>query len=117
MSSMALGESLDGPVAAWETMGQIYFATIAVEKPGSPTSPPGRPGNRKHPAIAVAPDGSILLAWTESTGWAKGGSLVWRLFSPSGHPTDIEGRVEGGIPVWGLPSVVARPDGGFTIFH
>jgi hypothetical protein len=117
MSSSAVGDSLEGPVAAWETLGQVYFAKISGDKPAEPTSPPGRSGTRKHPAIAIAPDGSILLAWTEATGWARGGSLVWRLFDPNGRPTDIQGRVDRGIPVWSLPTVVARPDGGFTVIH
>jgi hypothetical protein len=114
MSSAALGDSSEGPVAAWETVGQIYFTRIDAEKP---SSPPGRPGNRKHPALAVAPDGSMLLAWTEGTGWQRGGTLVWRLFDPSGRPTDVQGRLENGIAVWSLPTVVARPDGGFTVIH
>lgn len=27
------------------------------------------------------------------------------------------GRQPGAVPVWGLPAVVAEPDGRFTIFH
>ncbi len=115
MSSAALAESVDGPIAAWETAGQVYFARVSDTS--KPVSPPGRPGNRKHPSLAVAPDGSVLLAWTEGTGWQKGGDLAWRLFTPEGRPAEIAGRVKGGIPVWSLPSVVARPDGGFTLFH
>ena len=112
-ASMAAGEG--GPVAAWETAGQVYFARVADTTKVS--SPPGRPGSRKHPAVAVAPDGSILLAWAEGTGWQKGGDLAWRLFDPSGRPTEVSGRVKGGIPVWGLPSAVALPDGRFVVFH
>ncbi len=115
MSSAALAESVDGPVAAWETAGQVYFARLSDTS--KPVAPPGRPGNRKHPSLAVAPDGSVLLAWTEGTDWQKGGDLAWRLFTPEGRPTEVAGRVKGGIPVWSLPSVVARPDGGFTLFH
>ncbi len=115
MSSASMADGEGGAVAAWETAGQVYFSRVADFS--NPVAPPDRPGNRKHPAIAVAPDGTILLAWAEATGWQRGGDLVWRLFTPSGNPTEVSGRVKGGIPVWGLPSVVARRDGGFIVFH
>jgi len=115
MSSASMALSPNGPLAAWETAGQVDFAHVASSE--KPIAAPGRSGDRKHPAIAAAPDGSILLAWTEGTGWQKGGSLVWQLFDASGRPTEIKGRVDRGIPIWSLPTVVARPDGGFTIFR
>ena len=113
MSSASLADSSTGPVAAWETAGQVYFSHVAATQ--DPIAAPGRSGDRKHPAVAVAPDGSTLLAWTEGTGWQKGGSLAWQLFDASGRPTEIKGRVDRGIPVWSLPTVITRPDGGFTI--
>ena len=115
MSSAAMAVGEGGPVAAWETAGQVYFARVA--DPSKTFAPPGRPGNRKHPSIAVAPDGSTLLAWAEGTAWQKGGDLAWQLFSPAGKPTEVSGRVKGGIPVWGLPSAVALTDGRFLVFH
>jgi len=120
MSSAAMADGPDGPVAAWETAGQVYYARVSASASGpapAPISPPGEPGGRKHPSVAVAPDGSTLLVWTEGTGWQKGGALAWRLFDASGRPTETSGRVEAGIPTWSLPTVVARPDGGFTIIH
>jgi len=39
------------------------------------------------------------------------------VFDATGRPTDEKGRVRNGIPVWGLPTAVARPDGGFAIIH
>ena len=115
---MALGEGPGGVVGAWETDGQIYFTTI---KPGTtefaaPQSAPGSGKDRKHPALAVNSRGEMLLAWTEGTGWEKGGALAWQLFDKAGKPTEEKGRVDRGIPVWGLPTVVAT-DGGFTIIH
>ncbi len=53
MSSAALAESVDGPVAAWETAGQVYFARVSDTT--KPISPPGRPGNRKHPVARRRP--------------------------------------------------------------
>jgi hypothetical protein len=59
--------------------------------------------------------GETILVWTEGTGWQKGGSLAWQVFDRSGRPIGSSGRIEGGVPVWGLATVVARPDGGFMI--
>jgi hypothetical protein len=118
MSTMALVQGPNGVVAAWETNGQVYFAGI---KPGTnafqePRAAPGDGQARKHPALAINARGDMLLAWTEGTGWEKGGALDWQVFDKNSKPTGDKGRVEGGIPVWGLPTAVAT-DGGFTIIH
>jgi hypothetical protein len=56
------------------------------------------------------------LAWAEGTDWEKGGALAWQVFDQDGNPTDEKGRLEDGIPLWGLPTAVAT-DAGFTIIH
>jgi hypothetical protein len=119
MSSEALADTPSGVLAAWETKGQVAFARIDPKtmRPASAISPAGPGGSRKHPAVAADASGNIVLAWTEGTGWQMGGSLVWQVFDRSGKPTEQRGRVDGGIPVWGLPAVVALADGGFTIVH
>jgi hypothetical protein len=115
---MALVEGQSGVVAAWETDGQIFYAGI---KPGTasftaPQHAPGDGKDRKHPALAINARGEMILVWTEGTGWEKGGALAWQVFDKSGKPTEDKSRVDGAIPVWGLPTVVAT-DGGFTIIH
>jgi hypothetical protein len=55
-------------------------------------------------SLAEGPKG-VVAAW-ETNG---------QVFTVDGQPIDEPGRLEGGVPVWGLPTVVARPDGGFTI--
>ncbi len=119
MSSASLAETGAGVLAAWETQGQVYFCRIdpRTHEASSPISPPGGRGDRKHPAVAGNADGQTILVWTEGTGWQKGGSLAWQVFDRLGRPIGLEGRIEGGAPVWGLASVVARPDSGFTIIH
>jgi hypothetical protein len=119
MSSETLAEGPRGVVAAWETQGQVYFARIEPQtgRPSAPIHPRGVGGNRKHPAVATNARGEVALAWAEDTTFNRGGSLAWRVFDPSGKPTDESGRVEGGIPLSSLPTTVARPDGGFTIIH
>jgi hypothetical protein len=117
MSSESLVESGTDVLAAWETKGQVSFARIDSRtlEPSRPVSPPG--GNRKHPAVAANAEGETILVWAEDTGWQRGGTLAWRVFDRTGRATREGGRVERGIPVWGLATVVARPDGGFTIIH
>jgi hypothetical protein len=118
MSSMALVEGPSGVVGAWDTDGQVYFATV---KPGTteftkPQSAPGAGRERKHPALAFNARGEMILAWTEGTAWERGGSLAWQVYDKAGKPTAEKGRVERGIPVWGLPAAVPT-GGGFTILH
>ena len=119
MSSEALVEGPNGVLAAWETAGQVGFAGIdrATHKVGAPVSAPNVAQNRKHPALAVNAQGQTLLAWTEGTGWERGGALAWQLYDKNGKPTSEKGRVEGGIPVWGLATAVPRVDGGFILIH
>jgi hypothetical protein len=119
MSSESLAEGPRGVVAAWETQGQVYFSRIdpATGQPSAPIHPRGVGGNRKHPAVATNRNGQTLLAWAEDTTFNRGGSLVWRVFDSAGKSTAATGRIEGGIPLSSLPTVVARPDGGFTIIH
>jgi hypothetical protein len=118
MSSESMAESSSGVMAAWETNNRVFFARIDPEtsKPSAPVAPPGS-GARKHPAVAGNAQGETILVWTEGTGWQKGGSLAWQVFDRAGKPTEAKGRIEGGVPVWGLPTVVAKPDGSFVIVH
>jgi|SRR6516225_9837394 hypothetical protein len=118
MSTMALVEGPDSVVAAWETDGLIYFASrkASTTRFTEPRPAPGPSKKRKHPALAVNSRGEMLLAWTEGTGWQQGGALAWQVFDNAGQPTAQNGRVDDGIPVWGLPAVVAGPEG-FTIIH
>ena len=117
MSSASLTASGLRVLAAWETAGQVYFTGIdsATGKFAPPLAAPGA-GKRKHPVVVGNRQGDILLAWTEGTAWQKGGSLAWQVFDQHGQATGEQG-VREGVPVWGLVSALARPDGGFTIVY
>jgi hypothetical protein len=119
MSSASLAESPSGVLAAWETQGQVYFRRVDPQshEASPPIAPPGGRGGRKHPAVAGNARGETILVWAEGTGWQKGGSLAWQVFDRLGSPIGPEGRIEGAVPVWSLATVVARPEGGFTIIH
>lgn len=118
MSSMDIAESSRARFAAWETGGQVYWAPLAAggSRAGAPVAAPGEGKGRKHPRLAVNPQGEVLLVWTQGTGWAKGGSLAWRIFRPSGEPTPEAGQLPG-IPAWSFAAAMVRPDGGFAIMY
>jgi hypothetical protein len=119
MSSETFAEGPAGVVASWETAGQVFFSKITPKTIEStpPISPPGAAKGRKHPALAVNPRGETILVWTEGTGWQRGGTLAWQVFDADGKPTAEKGLRPNAIPVWGLATVVARPDGGFMVIH
>lgn len=117
MSSVVMSDA-QRRLAAWENSGQIWFAALDPKLAAKPTATaaPGAPGKRKHPALAVNARGETLLVWTEGTGWKRGGSLAWQVFDRDGKPTADKGTAEG-VPVWGLPTAVAWPNGEFTIIY
>jgi hypothetical protein len=119
MSSAYLSEGGGSVVAAWEKAGQVYFEAVGREagKAAASFAAPGESGNRKHPAVAANANGAVLLVWTEGTGWSKGGSLAWQLFDGGGKATSAEEGHASGVPVWGLPSAFADPQGNFTIVY
>jgi hypothetical protein len=117
MSTYALAETADGVAAAWETAQQIYSATLnpATGSVSAPAAIPGE-GSRKHPSIAVNAAGDRLIAWTEGTAWKRGGTVAWRLMDRNGVALSADPNA-GAVPIWGLVSAVALPDGSFVIFR
>ena len=117
MSTCAMAEGISGVIVATETEGQVCFSR--VERDTLKLSQPAfaqAADKCRHPVVAANSEGGILLAWTEGTGWEKGGGLAWQVFGNGGKPTSEHGRTDG-VPVWGSPAVVARSDGGFMIFY
>ena len=125
MSSMTLAPGRgDTVLASWETQGQVFHVPVTSAGTADklefsePQQPEKRDGaGRKHPVIATSEvkGRRTLLAWTEGTGWQKGGALAWEL-------TDLDtGRKTTGsapgVPVWGRVAAVAEADGSFTLFY
>ena len=118
MSTAYLSEAGRGVLAAWEKAGQVYFDPVDATslQPHPAFSAPGDGDSRKHPAIAANSSGQVLLTWTESTGWKKGGSVAWQLFDATGKPLGKVGRATD-LPAWDLPSAFADRQGNFSIFY
>lgn len=118
MSSYSLAQNGTSILASWETNEQVYRAAIApgTTKFSPPVAAPGNGPNRKHPTIVANAPGEVLWAWTEGTGWNKGGQLSWQVYDAKGQPTTAQGRIDG-VPTWSLLSAVARPDRGFLLIY
>src|SRR6266576_586835 len=104
MSSESLVEGPAGVLGAWENNGQVFFA--ALDGAATPRPAPGAAAGRKHPSLAQNSAGETLFAWTEGTGWQRGGALAWQIYDRAGNPTGETGRLDAGVPVWGLASAV-----------
>lgn len=117
MSTFALAQDGKDLVAAWETEQQIYYSRLV---PGARTfSTPlmmDGPAGRKHPSVATNAAGITLIAWTEGTGWARGGTLAWAAVGKDGQRLAAQSNAAP-VPVWGLVAAAARGDGSFLILH
>lgn len=115
MSSASLVDSSQGVFAARETKGRIQAAIVPPKADELFAVTSASAGERdKHPALAVNARGEVLCAWSEGTGWQKGGSVSWRTLDAKGRPTG-EQATRAGLPVWSFPAVFARDDGQFVI--
>jgi hypothetical protein len=114
MSTATFARAPNGLLAAWETAQQVWLKRLDA---GEPIHPPGEPGNRKHPSVAINPDGVVLLAWSEGTGWKRGGSVAWQAFDPENlKPLEAASGVQKGLAVWSLPSVVYAGEGFVVVY-
>ena len=118
MSMEALSESAAGALAAWETMGNVFYGVInpANGRMFTTVAAPGEARGRKYPSVAGNLRGETLLAWTEGMKWGTGGSVAWQVFDKNGEPEGETGHAEG-VPSWSLVAAFANPDGGFTVVY
>lgn len=117
MTTFAMAATPDGVLAAWETEHQIYSAVLSPDgRLVSAVTPMAGTAIRKHPSVAINPAGDRLVAWTEGTAWARGGTLAWELRNRRGERVAANANA-GAVPVWGLVSAVARADGTFVVVH
>ncbi len=112
MSTVRITTSGNDSLAAWQTKGSVMLARLGDNVPPLDVSGPGRRAN--HPVVAPGSHGTTLVAWTEGTGWQKGGSLAWQILGPDFKPAGA-GQRSDGVPVWGYLAAWAEQDGSFTI--
>jgi hypothetical protein len=105
-----------GWLAAWQTGPQVFWSEITAKgKKSREIAAPGEPKGRKHPALAVQRDGRVLFAWSEGTGWNKGGSIRWQVFDAKGKPLGEPGQADS-LLAWSLPAVAVWGDGFALIY-
>ncbi|MBX7208054.1 MAG: glycoside hydrolase [Verrucomicrobiaceae bacterium] len=118
MSSMSIAEVGGRVLMAWEKEGQVFASPWddTAESLGAIIAMPGPSSGRKHPAIASNAAGQILVAWTEGTGWNKGGGAAWQIFDRDLKPV---GNTESspGVDVWSFVAPVPDASGGFALMH
>lgn len=116
MSLEDLSEGPAGVLAAWETMGNVYYGVVDPSS-GSMSSriaAPGEAKSRRFPSVAGNSRGETLVAWAEGMKWGKGGSIAWQVFNKHGEAEGASGRADG-VPPWSLVAAFAWPDGRFTV--
>lgn len=106
-----------GAIVAFEGREQAYFADVSnLSNPVSVGLPP-TDDRQKNAALAIAKDGSTLLAWAEGKSWSMGGRLHWQVFDSEGIPTGQKGQGATDMPRTTIPEAVALPDGRFVILY
>lgn len=98
MSSMSIAEASNRVLMAWEREGQIYAGFWNDEKGAveDRIAMPGQPAGRKHPVLMGAAGGTLFAAWTEGTGWNRGGSIGWQRLDKDLQSVGPLGHAPGG---------------------
>lgn len=117
MSSMSFGETDRHMLVGWETENQVRFAPLEKGSLGTrEIRSPAEPGpTMKHPDFATSPEGTVLVVWTEGSGWNQGGNIAWRLLDPTMKPIGKTHRLDSEVPVWSF--LQAYYDGHDDAFH
>jgi hypothetical protein len=121
VTSTAYGLSLGDRLAlAWETRRMIHLRIDAPDMESVEITVPRPAGPEQleqHPSLAIDERGRVLITWTEGVAWNQGGDVAWQVFDADGAQVLEQTELSKGLPVWGRPAAVVRPDGGFAVLY
>jgi hypothetical protein len=112
MSSSAMTSGAAGTLAAWETAGQVFAAKVGSSRPVV-ESISAKKGS-KHPALAENKAEDWLVAWTEGTGWERGGALSWRINHKDGK---FESGRQEGCPSGAMAQFIPSRMASFVVLY
>jgi hypothetical protein len=119
MSTASFAQSKEHVYAAYESDKNVFIHRLhspSVNNDSITIPIPDKGDNRKHPALSINKDNVILLTWTEGTGFNKGGSIAWQLFSADLKPlTQIDHAPN--LPANSIPASFSKPDCSFVILY
>ncbi len=113
MSSAAFTQTLKGVLGAWEAQSNIFVGPLDGKSDAHKIA---RHARQRHPSIAVNKAGDTLVAWSENTGWKKGGRLAWQILTQKPTDTATHGG-KAGMPVWSFTAAYALKNGDFEVIY
>jgi len=116
LSTTRLGWSGGSAVAVWLSEGRIRWGRPGTPDPVRVVSDAGRKAN--HPVLVPLEGAdSLVVAWTEGTGWQRGGELAWRTVGMTASSQDSPVQRLPGVPVWGSVAAWRESDGSVTLLY
>lgn len=104
---------------AWETRHRVQVGTFDRESGRATRSLPVREPeagrHQKHPAVSLSPDGSLVVAWLEVSGWGQPGTLRWQQFN-SGEKAGDQAGHRTMEAAWTRPSIVSTAEGHWLFY-
>ncbi|HEV2349146.1 MAG TPA: sialidase family protein [Terriglobia bacterium] len=118
MSTNYISEAGRETLIAWQTETQVYFAAVSRRglKVSAPVPAPGKGIGRQHPVVIGNSKGQVLFAWTDGTGWRRGGTIGWQVFDEKRGLTLARGTATD-LPVWDSVAAFQDAGGGFYIIY
>lgn len=112
MSTFHVEGANPNSLMVWQTKNQILWSQIGAQKKHTAS---GKGKNRKHPVIVANKDGVLCLAFSEGTGWNRGGSVECQVMSADG--VLLAAQRFDGLKPWSTPALVVQANGNFLITY